>query len=166
MKLSLVRCGASFLFLLTGCTPQSSLPGTSLGTFSTTATLTANTCGASLGAPDPWTFDAVLSKDGSTIYWQQGDSTANSGVLDSSNKVTMTVTSTDASDGGACTMSETDTLVATFDSATSPASASGTIALQFGASSTTDCASALSTNGGSYQTLPCTVSYSFTSKKK
>lgn len=145
---------------------SSSLPGSSLGTFAVTATIASNTCGSSIGAPSPWSFDAEMSKDGSTLYWQQGTAASVSGVLDSSNKSTITVTSTAGDDAGACVMSETDTIALTLDSATAPTTVSGTLTYTFGASSTTDCAAQLSGNGGSYQTLPCTVSYTMSGKKQ
>jgi hypothetical protein len=86
---------------LVGCEDSSSLPGTSLGSFSVSGAITANTCGSALGASDPWTFDTKMSRDGSTLYWQPvGAATPRSGLLDTTNKASMTVTTTGQPDAG------------------------------------------------------------------
>lgn len=48
-------------------------PGEVLGFFSVDGKLTDDTCGAeSLRAPDKWTFDVKLSRDGGAFYWLNG----------------------------------------------------------------------------------------------
>lgn len=50
-------------------------PGTDLGAYHVTATVTANTCGAgALGQPSSWAFDVHLSRDaeGGFLYWNNG----------------------------------------------------------------------------------------------
>jgi hypothetical protein len=64
-------------------------PGTALGTFHVVGKLTANTCGASGTAPDPWEFDIKLSRDHGTLYWIQGDAPVQ-GTLDAHAHTTMT----------------------------------------------------------------------------
>ena len=95
-----------------GCGSSESMPGTALGTFGITATITTNSCGTGLDAPSPWTFDIELSKDDSTLYWRQDGSTV-SATLNSSSTATFPgtltsqVTGNDAGTGG-CTMTRTD----------------------------------------------------------
>ena len=153
---------------LSACDAASTLPGTSLGTFAVTGALTSNTCGSGLGAADPWTFDTKLSRDGSTLYWQQDEGAVLSGILDAANKTTIVVTTTAQPDGGTtvCTMTRTDTMAITLNATTAPTATSGTISLSFAVSASSDCAPQLSANGGSYQTLPCAVGYTFTASKK
>jgi hypothetical protein len=48
-------------------------PGTALGTFDVSATVTANTCGAgALGEQSPWAFPIKLSRDPGALYWNNG----------------------------------------------------------------------------------------------
>lgn len=48
-------------------------PGEVLGFFAVSGTLQSDTCSApSLNAPDKWSFDVKLSRDGSTLYWLNG----------------------------------------------------------------------------------------------
>jgi hypothetical protein len=162
-------CACGGALAAVACEEQSSLPGTDLGTFSVSATVSSNSCGTSLGAPDPWLFDAKMSKDGTTLYWQQDQADAVSGQLDSTGtQATIAVTSTNQSDGGigGCTIARTDTLNVVVGDAGAPTAISGSVGFAFSASSTVDCAAELSANGGSYQTLPCELDYTFTGTKQ
>jgi hypothetical protein len=48
-------------------------PGEVLGFFSVDGTLQDDSCGAeSLNAPEKWSFDLKLSRDGTTLYWLNG----------------------------------------------------------------------------------------------
>ena len=48
-------------------------PGEVLGFFAVDGTLQDDSCGAeSLNAPEKWSFDLKLSRDGSTLYWLNG----------------------------------------------------------------------------------------------
>lgn len=48
-------------------------PGEVLGFFSVDGTLQDDSCGAqSLNAPENWSFDVKLSREGSTLYWLNG----------------------------------------------------------------------------------------------
>jgi hypothetical protein len=142
------------------------LPGTQLGTFKVTAQSTTNTCG--LGAPNPWTFDVQLSQQGSTLYWSwmdgsppltgpvNGDSEAN--IQDSTSA---NVDGTDAS-LGPCTLERTDDLVITL----APGAFKGTVGYSFSAASGADCSDQLTASGGSFDTIPCTVTYSVTAAEQ
>jgi len=152
------------------CAAPTPLPGTSLGTYNVTGTLGTNTCGAGLGAPNPWTFTAQMSEDGTTLYWEIAGGSELSNTMSSSTHVSITSVETanvDGSDAGVqgpCNLQNTTALALTLAADTPPSTFTGTITYTFvaatGVSSTTDCTDQLSTAGGSYDTLPCTASYS------
>jgi hypothetical protein len=153
------------------CSPAtSSLPGTSLGTYNVTGTLQGNTCGAGLAAPNPWTFTAQMSEDGTVFYWLLTSSGSEaSGTLTSSTAATITsiqtanVDAPDAGLEGPCNLQSTTTIDLTLATGSPPATFAGTISYTFaaatGVSSTNDCTDQLSASGGTYDTLPCTASY-------
>jgi hypothetical protein len=150
-----------------GCA-NTALPGTLLGTYHVVATLQTNTCGAGLGAPNPWTFDVQLSQEGSTLYWSWLDGSAPlSNALDD-DSTSLTTTSSANVDGtadgglGPCTMQRNDTVGVTLASGSPPASFTGTIGYAFSVESGANCSDQLSATGGSYDSLPCTVSYTTT----
>ena len=127
-------------------------PGTPLGTYAVTGTLTSNACGDGLGVTNPWTFDVKLSQDGTTLYWVQGGLPI-SGTLDLSGHTTMTSTSSqmihDANPKagiGACSIDRADALDLTLAKDTS--SFSGTLGYTFGPSDGSDCADQLAAAGG------------------
>jgi hypothetical protein len=137
------------------------MPGTPLGTYKVVAQSTANTCG--LGAPNPWTFDAQLSRDGATLYfsWMNGTPPV-SGTIDGT-QATVDDTQTGNVDGtdaslGPCTMTRQDHL--TIDVPAAGAPFSGTLTYAFSISAGSDCSDQLAAAGGSYSALPCTIAYS------
>ena len=156
------------------------LPGTVLGTYQVTAMAAANSCGSGLGAPSAYQFDVQLSETAtdSTLYWSWLDLTPiASGSLapvsstDSALQATLTdsqSSNVDATDAGAgpCTMDRDDTLVVTLGAGTPPGSFSGTLSYAFTAESGSDCSDQLTTEGGQYDTLPCTVAYTLTAARQ
>jgi hypothetical protein len=146
------------------------LPGTTLGTYNVTGTLSTNTCGAGLGAPSPWTFTSEMSEDGSTLYWETSVGGEMSSTMSSATEAAMTSVLTanvDASDAGVpgpCDLQNTTVLGLTLDSSSAPSSFVGTLTYTFaaatGVSTGTNCTDQLSASGGAYDTLPCTASYS------
>jgi hypothetical protein len=182
MAMRIVECfrgSGRFLPLLAACAivafdvscgPTSDLPGTALGTYNVSGTLGTNTCGSGLGAPNPWTFTAQMSEDGTTLYWEPSGGTALSNVMTSTTEVTLSSTETanvDATDAGvegACDLTSTTAVQLTLAPGSPPASFTGSIVYTFaaatGVSSTNDCTDQLSASGGSYDTLPCTTTYS------
>ena len=154
---------------LGACSSTSTLPGTSLGSFALTGNVSSNTCGSGLGAPDTLTFDVAISKKSSVLYWRESGGETYSGVLDANNAttITSTVTSQTGDEAGTvqCTTARTDSVAVTLDSATSPTKLSGTIGFAFAITSGT-CSGELRANGGTYDTLPCQASYTFTATKK
>ncbi len=148
------------------------LPGTMLGRFGVVGKVRANSCGSSLGAPDPWTFDVELSRSGSTLYWSFMDGRATvTGDLNAASEaklayaVAANVDGTDAG-GGACTMQRGDAIDVTFPTATTPTSFAGSFGSAFSAATGADCTDQLASGGGMYATLPCTVTYDISGTRK
>jgi hypothetical protein len=142
---------------LMACDTQPSMPGTALGTYSVQAAMHANSCGAQLGAPDPWTFDADLSRDGQLLYWRQNGQVLD-GSIDSGSKTS--IASSQAAQIGSnsqCSMTRTDTLALTLSAEATP-SITGGLTFHFDAPASA-CASLLTSNGGIYAVLPCQVEY-------
>jgi hypothetical protein len=158
-----------------GCANAAALPGTAWGTFSVVGTLGTNTCGTGVGPANPWDFDADVSLDGTTVYLEQsGTSSELTGTL-SGTATTLTMASTsnvDATDAGdgACNLTQSASLALTFDSATAPTSFTGTAVYTFAAatdvSADTNCTDQLTSSGGVYDTLPCTINYTLTATKQ
>ena len=105
-----------------GCDP-STLPGTSLGTYSVTGQVTMNSCGAGAMAPDPWTFDVQMSEDGSTLYWssESEGQTPLSAPIDASSRAILTSVVQQNVDGtaqlaGPCLLERDDTIDLTLGS--------------------------------------------------
>ncbi len=167
---------------LSSCVQSSSLPGDSLGSYAVVGTLATNTCGSGVGAQNPWNFTAKMSKDDDTLYLDQSDdndgSEIVSGLVDSTDGTTATLTTavTTNVDGnangvaGPCNL----TLSTSFDLVLNDASASQSFtgkatfaySAATGVSSTTDCTDQLSSSGGKYWTLPCTVQYTVKATRK
>ena len=157
-----------FAFLCPGwlmsCDTQPSLPGTALGTYSIQAAMHANSCGDQLGAPDPWAFDAELSRDGDLLYWRQNGQLL-SGSLDSSAKATISSSQADqVGSNSNCSMTRTDTLAVVLGTDPAPP-LSGGLTFGFDAPVAT-CSDLLLSHGGSYTALPCTIEYTLTATKK
>jgi hypothetical protein len=148
------------------------LPGDMLGMYKVTAQSTTNSCGAGLGAPDPWVFDAQVSVDGTTVYWSFMDGNAPlSGLMASATKASITSDQTanvDSSDAGAgpCTLARADDIEMTLGSGSPPTSLSGTISYSFTVPGGSDCGDQLASGGGSYSALPCTIAYSMTAQRQ
>ncbi len=153
-----------------GCSDQP-LPGTDYGRYKVTGQTSVNSCGQGLDEPDPWVFDAEVSRDGAMIYWSWLDDSAPlSGPLVSSHASITTNQSAnvDSNDAGAgpCTMTRNDDLELNFATGTPPASFSGTISYSFSVPSGSTCADQLTSGGGTYATLPCTLTYTITAARQ
>jgi hypothetical protein len=151
---------------------NTALPGTQLGTYAVTATLGTNSCGAGLAPPSPWTFDVQMSEQGSTLYYGTLDGTPPLSSTLSSNAATLSATESTtvdtAPDGGPgpCAMTRTDTLQVQLASGNPPPSMTGSIEYAFDVVNGADCSDQLAVNGGMYDALPCTVTYSMTASRK
>jgi len=156
---------AAACLLLLGCLDHD--PGTSLGTYSVTGSLEAQTCGADLQAVDPWDFDVRLTHDGHTVYWLQASSPAISGVEDGSGNVTFTTSEifslSDADGGGPyCGVVRTDTFQAALGTASDPSNFTGTIAYHYDLDQGSECGSLLY---GQFDSVPCDVNYDLAAKR-
>jgi hypothetical protein len=168
---ALAGAGFACASVLLNCS-DNPLPGAQLGTYRVVATLQTNTCGRGLGAPTPWTFDVALSQKGSTLYWSWLDGSAPLSSTLSGNAVSLTNSQTSnvdsTADGGAgpCTMQRADTVQVTLGSGSPPASFQGGVQYAFSVSGGADCSDQLSAAGGSYDVLPCSVTYSTTATRQ
>jgi len=170
------RAAVGLCALVAACTAQTALPGTALGTYNVTGTLGTNTCGSSLAASNPWTFSVNLSKDGTTLYWEDTSGSGQlSGTLSASEMATLTTTITsnvDASEAGAgaCYLQDTQTIALTLRSGSTPSGFTGTFTYAFAVATTiatsVDCGDQLTSAGGTYATLPCTVAYSLAATRQ
>ncbi|MEO6598379.1 MAG: hypothetical protein ABIQ16_00805 [Polyangiaceae bacterium] len=153
--------------------PGSSLPGDSLGKYAVVAKLGANTCGSGIDATNPWDFTAEMSKDGTTLYFaNEDDSDKVSGGYDGTDEtsatlvsaVTKNVNDANANLGTTCNLTLTTTYALTLGSTSPPSTLTGSASYAYSVataiSSNTDCTTQLSSAGGKYATLPCTVKYS------
>jgi hypothetical protein len=172
------------LFSLAGCTAQS-MPGTPLGTFAATGTLTSNTCGSGLDLDNPWTFTAQLSRDGSMLYMMLAGNPSINATIDSNDDATFSTSAAlswdNAVDASACAQAENSLMTQwsqqTPPQCTSPGSCdvtradtlaitlasksfTGTETSTYSAASGFNCSDELSAQGGPFDTLPCTVTYS------
>jgi hypothetical protein len=156
---------------LCSCSGKDALnPGTKLGTFHVTASLTQSTCGA---VPNPWEFDVRLNHDGATLFWIQGGMPIQ-GLVDASARTTMKtemVQQVRPEDPkariAACSVMRTDALaVSLSDEHASPApdpsrtaSFAGGLVYSFTPTEGSDCADQVATSGGGFEALPCEVHY-------
>jgi hypothetical protein len=144
------------------------LPGDDYGRYKVTGQTTTNTCGAGLDAPNPWVFDAELSRDGNTIYWSWLDNGAPvSGALVSATHASITSSTSanvDGDDAGVspCALTRADDIEITLPATAPPSTFSGTISYSFAVLSGSTCGDQLASAGGTYAALPCSVSYTFT----
>jgi len=166
-----VRCACVLAGLATGCA-DTPLPGTMLGTYRVTASLQANACGTGVAPPNPWNFDVQLSEQGSTLYWSWMDGTPPlSNALDQ-RSTSLTTTQTANVDGtadgglGPCTMQRADGVDLTLAAGSPPGSFQASIAYAFSVASGANCADQLSASGGSYDALPCSLSYTATGARQ
>jgi hypothetical protein len=166
----LAVCLASFSACVA---PTSSLPGDSLGKYDVVATLGTNTCGSGVDATNPWSFTADMSKDGSTLYFANEDGSDQvSGGYDDSDETSATLVSAETKNvndananlGTTCNLTLTTTYALTLGTTSPPPTLKGSASYAYSVataiSSNTDCTTQLSSAGGKYATLPCTVTYS------
>lgn len=82
LGLALSLAAPPVLLLTTACKPPAA-PGTSLGSYTVTGTLEANSCGAGF-QPDPVIrFPVEVRRSGSTAYWSMGSGPRAEGTMDS-----------------------------------------------------------------------------------
>ena len=150
--------------LVAACSDKA-MPGTDLGTFRVVANKKVDTCGAGVGAADPWIFTVQLSREVSTLYWSTMDGQPLlSAPLDAHSDATLTTTVTANVDGtdaalGPCTMQRSDQIVVALGSGFPPGSFAATLTYAIAPVTGSTCDDQLTTSGGTYDALPCTLSY-------
>jgi hypothetical protein len=141
--------------------------GTStIGNYAVTGTLQTNTCGAGLAPPSPWNFTVQLSQKDSTLYWntldgsplKYGDLVGSQATLEGGSD-SVVDTGPDGS-AGPCSMSRSDVIVITL-TGSPPTAFNGTLTYTFDVDSGSDC----SDQSGTYDTLPCSISYAVSGTK-
>jgi hypothetical protein len=158
------------LIAVAACSAQA-LPGTPLGTFTVTGHLATDTCDIA----DPTKiFDVALSETSqSVLYWSYQDgSPALSSPVSSQLEAVLTSSDianadpTEAGTDGPCTMERDDRIDITLNSASAPTSFVGTLLYSFSVFGASNCSDQLIAAGGTYQTLPCSVSYTLTALRQ
>lgn len=142
------------------------MPGSQLGTYKVTSVTQSNTCG--LGAPNPWAFSVQLSKNSGMLYWSFMDgSPVLSGPLNAQSALIESAAQANvdgAPDGapGPCVMGRQDSINVTLGAGSPPSDFSGTLSYAFSVPSGYNCSDQLVAAGGTYDALPCAITYSMT----
>lgn len=136
-------------------------PGTSVGTFSVTATLEEDGCG---DAPDPWAFPIELRRDRTSLFWVQGGVPIE-GRLDANRSASLTSSTqvearaADRRAGvGACVLTREDSVVVTLGE--EPVERfTGSLSYRFLAEDGSDCLGVIGQAPGAPRKVPCTIRY-------
>ena len=137
-------------------------PGHALGSYAVTGKLRDDSCGAdSLGAPETWTFDVKLSREGDTLYWLNGRE-AIVGDIDRSGNFSFEThldVPLSAQRGAAkgCTLVRRDS--ASGQITDSDATLSGKLSYAYSASADSECSAFAIGTDGLPLALPCTLRY-------
>jgi hypothetical protein len=140
-------------------------PGDELGSFAMTGKLGADDCGAdALNAPQTWSFQVKLSRNGTTLYWLNGRE-AIVGDIDKSGRFAFEThldVPLSAKRGAAkgCTIVRRDSASGTL--ASSSTSLSGKLTYAYEATSDSDCSAFITGTDGSPVALPCSMTYALT----
>lgn len=154
------------------CSTPSLLPGTQLGSYAVVGTLDGGTCGTGPDSLATLNLSVEVAEDGANAYAVNTDGTDEVSGTWSAPTATFTASGTvnPISDGGGlCALSVASTFTFTFDSPTQPKSLAGSLNYEYSVATTSspaECAGALTESGGSYATLPCSVTYSLTGAKE
>jgi hypothetical protein len=145
-------------------------PGTALGSFDVTATVTSNTCGdGALGELSPWAFSVHLARDPGVLYWNNGQAVI-SGSL-AADGVTFTFDTSviqdmrDPSVVGPppCSVTRDDSAHGKLDTATGAVSAfSGQLGYQFTPTAGSSCDDLVNGPTPVVAALPCAFTYQMT----
>jgi hypothetical protein len=165
-RLALLVGSAAFV---TSCADKP-LPGTMLGTYAVVGTSQTNTCGPLLSAPSPWDFTVQMSETeshlGTTLYWSwMNGTTPLSSILSSQSTASLTTSQEANVDTppdaglGPCTLSRSDDVEITLAAGSPPPAFMGVVTYDFTVTSGSVCTDQLSSSGGMYEALPCTLSY-------
>jgi hypothetical protein len=114
--LSLVVSTVSLLLGNSPCTANTSLPGTSAGSFAVTETLVSNACAGGFD-PDPTlAYTTDIRAEGNIAYWHRGNTPVTSGTYTSAghfhfvSQLDVPAYGVDAGMGPGCTVRQTETI--------------------------------------------------------
>ncbi|HEY4105766.1 MAG TPA: hypothetical protein VGM44_17825 [Polyangiaceae bacterium] len=165
----------AILFLCAGCVghgQDAHEPGDRLGTFHATGTLSGDTCQASaiLGETSSWAFDVQLSRDGSTLYWLNGEEAIPGTIAEDGESfafqsgVEVTLQAAEGARPG-CTVARSDVASGVLGSSTiDVASFTVNMSFAYSAEAGSVCSNWVGVAGG-FASLPCTVSYNLTAMR-
>jgi hypothetical protein len=136
-------------------------PGEAIGLFSVDGSLDADGCGAAnLSAPEAWTFEVKLSKQGRTLYWLNGreaivgDIDANGRFAFETHIEVVLAPKRGAAKG--CTMVRRDAASGTLSG---DAALRGKLSYSYEATAESDCTEYALGAEGTPLTLPCSLTY-------
>jgi hypothetical protein len=144
-------------------------PGEALGFFAIDGRLSEDSCGSqSLGAPEEWSFEVKLSRDGSTLYWLNGRE-AIVGEIDKSGSfafethVDLPLSEPRGAFKG-CTIVRRDSAVGSL--ASKQASLSAKLSYGYQAKAGSDCSEYVTGTSGMPEALPCKLTYTLQGEKR
>jgi hypothetical protein len=168
--LPVVASAVSLCLLASGCMSMgdttekdAKVPGESLGFFAVDGKLTDDNCGAeSLNAPNDWSFQVKLSRQGSALYWLNGREAIvgeidKAGSFDFETHLDMPLSARHGAAKG-CTIVRRDAADGALTN--SNASLSAKLSYTYGATSDSDCAEFITGTNGAPEALPCRLTYS------
>ena len=141
------------------------IPGELLGDYDVQAQLQESSCGeGALGSSDTWEFDVRLSRQGSAVYWLNGQEAISGGIA--ADGVSFTINTTvkvpmrAAAKGRlACNMWRSDLTSGKFlGQGTDIPGFSGTLQFAYAPEANSDCTDLIGVEGG-FAGLPCEMSY-------
>lgn len=145
-------------------------PGTDLGSFQVTATVTANTCGAgALGEQSPWAFSVQLARDPGALYWNNGQAVITGSLAGDSvtfgfdTSVVENMRNPNVVGPPPCSMDRHDTASGTLGAATGAVSSfSGQLSYQFAPTAGSNCDDLVNGDAPLVAQLPCGFTYQMT----
>jgi hypothetical protein len=161
-------CAFLFLCSCLGHGQDAHEPGDALGTYHLTGTLVNDSCKAAvLGVTSDWQFDVELSREGSTLYWLNGQEAipgtiASDGMsFDFESGVAVTLQAAQGAQLG-CIVDRSDAANGKLSSSSTDVTKfSVNMSFAYSQESGTQCAGFVGVEGG-FAGLPCTVSYTLT----
>jgi hypothetical protein len=140
-------------------------PGEPIGTYRVTATLEASSCGdGALRAPDPWTFEVRLSRDGSDLFWLNGSGVVSGSIEPDGTsfafaaQATVPIGEQDPGSAG-CRVVREDQASGALAASDPPSGFTGRLSYAYAAAAEADCSAWVDVEGG-LDALPCAIEYS------
>ena len=187
LPLLLALCSFSSLVCLDGCAQlmgdKDNEPGDPVGVYTLNAVVDVGSSSCPevvAAAPNPWTFQVTLRRDGTTGYWLSGadplqGTIADTGAITFTATIPTPVHDVEKAKGvGACTIDRTDQFSGSFagDPSTDAgkASFSGTLVYMYAVESGSDCSDVVGQPSEDdptplFSVIPCTVKFNVTATK-